>query len=555
MQAEVHSAPSSDAAPRTVPYQLLASILVVAIPIIAFAHPVLLDYQNHLARIWMIAHDNLTPFFRVEWRHISTDVGIDLVAQALRRVLSPDLIGRFCLLLSVVLPVAGAVALNARIYRGFNSYQLIIPFFAWPLTALAGFLNFQIGLGLALLFVAIDPALSRRGPWLAALGRVALGVILFLDHPMALAFYCVLLAGSAFGAERLKESPTPVGRRALRALLAAAVCPISIGVISLVTGTAPGNREAAAETGQIWWNTLNQTLNALASPLITYNRVVDLGLAALLAAVLAFGLTTGKLRAHFGLASLAIALAVLSAFMPGYISQAGWIDRRVPIMALLTAVSAIQISFVRRPRAELAFSVMAFLLIVGRTSWIAWNWQAADRMSASVSAAIAGVPAGAAILPLENRPTSAELNAPPPGRFIFHGEGVYRHLATIAVFERRAFVPTVFSQHGVHPIDVNPPWDQITFREGGAIASVAALSDPRLISGNAPYVRLWKTRFDYVLLLNADFPDSYGARPLPAELKLEKDAGFAVLYRIVPPKAAPAAVQLAATPVAATAAH
>ncbi|MGZ3404383.1 MAG: hypothetical protein ACXWKN_16240, partial [Phenylobacterium sp.] len=460
------------ATPRTVPYQLLASLLLVAAPIIVFSHPVLLDYQNHLARIWIIAGGDartaLTPFFRVEWRHITSDMGVDAAAQALRGVLSPDRIARLCLMASILLPVAGAVALNARIYRGFNSYQLILPFFAWTLTALAGFLNFQIGLGLALLFVAIDPILQRRGPWLGALSRIALGVILFLDHPLALAFYACLLAGSAFGAEGLKASSEPVQRRLLRALLAAGACLVPVLLISLVTHTAPGNREAPAGLGQFWWNTPYQAANALGSPLITYNVVVDLGLAALLAAVLAFALATGKLRAHVGLISLAIALTVLAAFMPNATSQAGWIDRRAPVMALLTAISAIQISFPGRRRAELAFQVMAFLLILTRTSWIGWNWQASEQLSASVSAAIVGVPAGAAILPMEHRPAPAEIHAAPPGRFIFRRDPTYRHLAAIAVFERRAFVPTVFTQHGVHPIDVNPPWDQIVFREGGA---------------------------------------------------------------------------------------
>lgn len=535
---KVPTAPSSSAAPRSVPYQLLATMVLVAMPVILFGHPALMDYQNHLVRIWMIAagdtRTGLTPFFRIEWRHITTDIGLDLVARLFRGLLPPNVIGRLCLAASVLLPVAGAIALNARIYRGFNSYQLILPVFAWTLTALAGFLNFQIGLGLALLFVAIDPQLERRGPWLAALGRIGLGVILFLDHPMALAFYACLVAGSAFGGEPLTTSPTALRPRLLRAALAAVVCVIPVVLISLVTQTSPGNQDAPAGLGHIWWNNLRQAVNGLVSPLTTYHRIVDLGLAALLAAVLAFGLITGKLRAHAGLTLMAIGLTVLAAFMPGSTSQAGWIDRRVPIMALLTAFSAIQISFPERRRAELAFSVMAFLVILVRTSWIGWNWQAAEQMSASVSAAIAGVPAGSAILPLQHQPTRAELDAAPLGRFISRREPTYRHLATIAVFERGAFVPTVFSQHGVHPLEVNAPWDQIIYREGGSLASVATLTDPKLIGRYAPYVRYWRTRFDYVLVLNADYPDWHGVHPLPPELKLEKDAGFAVLYRIVP---------------------
>jgi hypothetical protein len=61
---------------------------------------------------------------------------------------------------------------------------------------------------------------------------------------------------------------------------------------------------------------------------------------------------------------------------------------------------------------------------------------------------------------------------------------------------------------------------------------VNALARPELIPWDAPYIRSWRTRFDYVLVLNADCPDATGPVRLPAELVLVKDEGFAQLYRI-----------------------
>jgi hypothetical protein len=180
----------------------------------------------------------------------------------------------------------------------------------------------------------------------------------------------------------------------------------------------------------------------------------------------------------------------------------------------------------------LAFAVLAFMLLAVRTAWIGWNWQGAERLTDSVSAALEGVPAGAMVLPVQHLPTKAELDAAPPGRFIYRNEPTYRHLPTLAISERRAFVPTLFAQLGVHPVEVNPPWKQLAFVEGGELASVAALSDPGLIALNAPYVSAWRTQFDYVLVLNADYLDIYGGERLPPELVLVKDAGFAKLYRI-----------------------
>ena len=65
----------------------------------------------------------------------------------------------------------------------------------WSMGLLFGFLNFEIGLGFALLAAAADPGLVRRGPVIAAIGRASLGGILMLTHVFGFVFYAALLAG------------------------------------------------------------------------------------------------------------------------------------------------------------------------------------------------------------------------------------------------------------------------------------------------------------------------------------------------------------------------
>lgn len=520
---------------RTLLLQLAASILVILTPIIMFSHPALTDYQNHLARIWIIssgtAHADATPFFRTDWLHINNDLGVDAVAHLFRGRLTAEWIGRLCLTAAVLLPTAGTIALNARIFGASSSYLTILPFFAWSLTAVAGFLNFQIGLGLALLFVAIDPLFKSR-PWVPLIGRTLCATILFLDHALALAFYAMLLAGSSFGAEGLKASTDPVRQRLLRAALAAATCVIPIILLTIITGTAPGNRELPGAHAGYTWNGPLQLLQAITSPLSTYNIAVDGVIGLLLLSTIGYAAYNGKIRLHTGLFTVALLLVFAEMFVPSGTPQGGWTDRRLPIMALLTALSSIQVTFPGRKRAEAIFSLLAFLLIIVRTSWIGWNWQGAEQLSDSVSEVLADVPAGATILPLQHEPTTAEINAAPRGRFIFRRDPSYRHLPTLAISERRAFVPTLFAQAGVHPVAVNQPWRDIAFPEGGELASVAALRANTPAPINAPYVQHWRTRFDYVLVLNADYPDKFGGEVLPPELKLVKHTGFAALYKI-----------------------
>ena len=517
--------------------QLAASLIVIVLPVVMFSHPALLDYQNHATRLWIIATNDTglgaTPFFKVDWSHINNDLGIDAIAQGLRGHLAPDLIGRLCLAAAILLPTVGAVALNVQIFGRLTSFQLLIPFFAWTLTAVAGFMNFQIGLGLGLVFLALEPTFQRGPRWLPYVGRSLCALVLFLDHPLALTFYTLLLAGWAFGPEGLRSSDEPLRKRFVRAAFTPLICAVPIILATLLTRTMPGNLEEPTLAAQFYWNSPLQLLKAMGSPLITYNVAIDLSIALLMVSLLVFAIVRGKLKAHVGLVGLAICLMLLELFAPNGTPQGGWTDRRLPIMALLMVLSSIQISFLERRRSQITFAALAFLLLAGRTAWIGYNWQGAERLTESVSAALEGVPAGAMVLPVQHLPTKAELDAAPPGRFIYRNEPTYRHLPTLAISQRRAFVPTLFAQLGVHPVEVNQPWKRFAFVEGGELASVAALSDPSLISLNAPYVRAWRAQFDYVLVLNADYIDSYGGgEKLPSELTLVKDSGFAKLYRI-----------------------
>ncbi|QUD88934.1 hypothetical protein [Phenylobacterium montanum] len=517
------------------PWQIALSFAALSAPILLFAHPALCDYQNHLARIWLIANDMpgrpAVPFYSVDWGHITSDLGVDLAARLLGGVLTADQIGRLCLSAAVMLPPLGAILLNRRVFGGGNATQLLIPFFAWTLTVLAGFLNYQIGLGLALLFAALDPIFKARGAAVLMAARCLCGVILFLDHALALLFYSLLIGALTFGPTG--PGAQPIGPRLVRSIAAAFSGFVPVLLLSLAYRVTPGNHHPAGAGLKYAWNTLSDTLLALTSPLVSYDLRIDAILAVLLAGAVLFALWKGKIRLHAGLVGLALVLLIIQPFLPSATPQGGWTDRRLPIMALLVLLSGVQATFPARRAAGLVFALAAFGLVILRTAWIGWSWQGAERLSDEVAAAMSAVPAGAAVLPVQHVASPAELAAAPRGRFIFHHEATYRHLQAMALPDHGAFVPTEFAQRGVHPIRLQSPWDQIANPEGGELASVDALSDARLIPANASYVRAWRSRFDYVLVLNADYPDRNGVAPPPGRLALVRDAGFAVLYRIV----------------------
>lgn len=71
--------------------------------------------------------------------------------------------------------------------------------------------------------------------------------------------------------------------------------------------------------------------------------------------------------------------------------------------------------------------------------------------------------------------------------------------------------------------------------DAGLIASVHALDNPAIFASalpNASYLRSWRRRFDFVLVINADLPDDSGPFTPPSNLTLIRDERFAQLYRI-----------------------
>lgn len=505
-------------------------LLVVLLPVALIPLPPLLDYPNHLARLWLLGGGIDTApvnrFYVEDWHGIATNIGIDLVAKAFAHVVPPFLLGRLLLALAVVLPPVGAIALNASQFGNFRAWQLVFPFFWCTETLLAGFLNFQIGLGLALLAAALDPRFSV--PWARHASRLAVAFVLIVVHPFALLFYCMLLAGIGIGAAwpgRAELRPA-----AWRVGAAGAVCLVPIAAFFVLTHALPGD-----DSGR-WFAIFNPpliSLFTLLSPVTSYNFWIDLAIAYPLLVLVGYALVNRRIAAHRGLLAVAAFLAVASLFMPAATSESGWLDRRLPIMAVLAALAATDLSLGPSRRDALRLAAAAFALVAVRTAWIGWNWAASFEMVHSLRQAFADIPAGKAVLPLQHRTKRTTRSWPLRGRTLGVAEGTFWHYPALIVPYRHAFVPTLFAQRGKQPISVRPPWDQISDPGGGVLPSVHCLEHPARCD---PYLRHWRTRFDFVLVLNADQPDRYGPFVPPPELQLVKDAGFARLYLIRRPR-------------------
>jgi hypothetical protein len=109
----------------------------------------------------------------------------------------------------------------------------------------------------------------------------------------------------------------------------------------------------------------------------------------------------------------------------------------------------------------------------------------------------------------------------------------YWHLASFLLLDRHAFWPNIFAQPSKQPIVIKEPYADLQAVDSPPV-NYLDLGSPQLTSMESarfPYLAGWASKFDYVLLLNADGAPSLD-RFLPDQLQLLDHRGIAALFRI-----------------------
>ncbi|NLS19660.1 hypothetical protein HGP16_24285 [Rhizobium sp. P40RR-XXII] len=530
----VHETVDADAAiVRQKPGLAIAAFLIlVALFVAVFKFPPILDYPNHYARMWLLAGGINTPPFHeiyaLDWNRTFTNVGIDLAAYWLGPMIGVSLLARIFLFMAIVLPPLGAITLHRRLHGGGYYWQIGILYFAWCATLIGGFINFQIGLGMALLFAGADHALQSRKPAVLFVWRLFAGLLLTVMHIFSLGFYMALVCGLEFSPTMAAlRSPGAFLRlcgRLLIAMLACALPAICLFFYQPVLPDGGGGLDAS------WNDSVVLILANLMSALWSYALLADMLLMIPPILICTYAVRTRRLTIHAGMAIAAAGLLLLSCIAPRHMLGTGWISWRFPIMTALAAMVMI-CPLPRLPRRQ-ALIVMLVLsaAVLGRTAWIGFNWRQGDADAAAVRTVLASVPEGAAILPIMRQPNE---HGVADHRYFAWNQDTFRHLPTLAVPYAHAFVPTLFTARGKQPLTILPPWSGIAVPEGN-LFSISLLDCPdeiRAVSGIASYLSDWRRHFDFILLVNADAEDRFGG-DVPQGVRLAAETPFAKLYAV-----------------------
>jgi len=512
---------------------VLVAILLLIIPALLVRVPPLLDYPNHYVRLWLIAGGvNLPPLsqmYAFSWSGAWTNIAIDLIAWVLGGLVPVTVIGPLVLMLAITLRPLGIMMLGQSLFGTARWWHVLCFILAWNWALIAGFINFEISLGLALLSAALDVRLARHGAGVLVPLRIIAGATTLVAHPFGYLFYAALISGLALG-------PSFIALRSLQGLRQAfvrivlACLPITVPAIILIlfAPALPGGN--TAHHAIVWQQpTISAHISILLTGIKTYRFSVDAIFGVLLASPIFLALILHRLRFHAGLLIITIVLTIGSLLMPQLFFGAAGVDTRLPCMVALCLGVAVLPDFGFSRRGAAVATALAMLVVAGRTAWIGHVWLARQSDFASLERVLKHIPAGASVLPMEHLPAAAQIRQAPIGRFLGGINPLFWHEPTLAIMDRHAFVPNLFTAAGEQPIRVLPPWNDIS-AAAGPIEPVNQLGNPDLLT--APYLGRWHECFDYILVVNADMPNAKGPLPQSPAIVPVADEGFARLYKI-----------------------
>jgi hypothetical protein len=438
---------------------LLAGMAVLAlcsVPIFSTILPPLFDYPNHLARFWLLQTGG-NAFYEVRWALLPNLAG-DLIVPWLARLLPLEIAGKLFLVLSFALIVGGAAWLNRIVSGGWRLWPLLAVALLYNRQFLWGFINYLFGLGVALCGLALWLALERRRAWLRLCAAGLVALLCFFSHVAAFGLYALIIAGvearPALAEWQARQWRALGGRTALFVGQFVIPAAIILGSWGAVSG---GGISYAA-----WW----RKADLLFSVFDNYSRPFDVACFALLLILL--GGLARRRRLHLAPRLVPAVALVFAAYLllPSQLLSGSGADHRIPVALFLLLVAAAAPRFPSRKTALVIGGVAAAVLFA-RLAVIEAVWLRADRVYAADIAGIDVLPVGVK-LAVAYPPGAVNAAAIPEV-----------HLATLAVWRRSAFVPTLFAFPGQQPVALKPPYDRL------AIAATPFELWSALVTGDA----------------------------------------------------------------------
>ena len=520
--------PPASGTPEGAPLPAAYLVIGYALALIAFLSPLavadvppLVDYPSHLARMHILStldsNATLAEIYAANWT-VLPNLAMELVVLPLTGFLSVETAGRIFLALTMILMVGGTAALHRAVHGRASPWPALSALFLYNLAFFWGFVGYLFAVGVFLLVFAGWIATANWNPWARAAAFSLAATAIFLCHLVAFGIYGICVVAYEFqrGRKNVAVRAAALARFWAPVLLQFAI-PAALWLM------APTKEEDAP----IVFGALVQKVAALMSPMLFSDDWVDRLAFIAASALVVRGLFSRTLVFADALKYPLIALCVVAVLIPSEIFSTWGADLRLPTVICCLFVAATTLKL-RNRRLGVAIVGALVAVFVARTALIADKWSDYDRQFAEFRAATKAIPEGSSLILAFSGDMQQGLDAKS-----------YWHMVSLAVIDRSAFVPTLFTNPTQQPIYVKPPYakddvpllspfeldflvENVTPGKADHWAKVGMTKNINRIWVN------WHRRFDYLLILHTGTLDN----PLPRILERAARGSFFDIYRI-----------------------
>ena len=501
-------------APANLDSRIVFAILLAAslMPVLLTPIPAMVDYPNHLARMYLIARagtPDANPYYQIVWA-LYPNLAMDLIIPQMARALGVENASRLFLLLSQLSIVGGAMTLEYVVKGRIHIAGFVAVMFLYCLPFAWGFLNFEFGLGLALFGIAaMLAAQDRAWPFRFGLNTILVAT-LFAAHFFALGIYGVTIGLlELWRARELHAAPV---QTALRLTLLAIPVLILLAIMAATAGSIGGEgTEWFFQFKPLW---LFRIMNGYSL------TVSSVAVVALLAAIYDAA-KRGVLAFAPGGLWLAIGFAILYLAIPSRLFGTSFVDFRMIAAAALILPTFCTLVLPTPRWKHLALTGVSVITLANlAVVYFVWLSYRADY--AAMIHSFRKIERGSLVLAGDS-----DAGDDPP----FHdltGYPMY-YAPTLAVNYANAFVPGLFTAAGKQPVRVGPIEERLAIPHGGPVpvSILAAIANGKTAAAVPAYIKSWTRDYDYLYVLGPRI-----ANPMPELLEeLESSSRFA-LYRI-----------------------
>jgi hypothetical protein len=357
---------------------------VALIPLAATPVLPLIDFYDHLARYFILAHIAVNPvlqrYYEAHWS-LLPDIGVDLVATPVLYFLPPLIAAKAIIIGIVAVLFSGVIYFNHALTqtRSVLVAILIVPLlYSYILNW--GFANFLLGLGLV--FWAAGVWLKTRDrPLIAVPVSCVLAPIIFFCHGVAFLLYGILLFCLELGIFIAARDRKPANLVYSLGLIAIqAIIPVTYFFI-WKSGYSDGGAVTAVQLSPMPF--FNRLTHAVFYHLKTIARVeegpalwFDMFTLLIQASVVGLLLWKGSISFSKSVRPLLIIALILTALPLPTLFGVGYIADRIPLFSALAVLGVVSVRNQKWDRATYVCGAILASVVFARIMVIAFSWHA-----------------------------------------------------------------------------------------------------------------------------------------------------------------------------------